>query len=52
MGKTISKTLIFNIDMSKLAQILETVYKQAWNWELYNFWKMIILHVDLGADFG
>ena len=32
--------------MSKLAQILETSYKQALNWELYKFLKMIILLAD------
>ena len=29
MGRTIFKTLIFNVNMAELAQILETIYKQA-----------------------
>ena len=51
MGRTIFKTLIFNINMSKLVQTLETSYKQAQNWELYKFLKMTILLVDLGAEY-
>ena len=53
MGRTIFKTLIFNMNMSKLAQILETSYKQAENWESYKFLKMTIglLLEDLGAEY-
>ena len=43
--------LIFNINMSKLGQILVVSYKQAQNWELYKFLKMTILLVDLGAEY-
>ena len=50
MGRNILKTLIFNMNMSKLVQILETTYKLACNWELYKFIKMTILQVDLGAE--
>ena len=51
MGRTIFETLIFNMNMSKLAQILETSDKQAQNWELYRYLKMTILLVDLGAKY-
>ena len=51
MGRTIFKTLIINMNMSELAQILETSYKQAYNWEVYKFLKMTILLVDLGAEY-
>ena len=39
------------MNMSKLAQILETSDKQAQNWELYRYLKMTILLVDLGAEY-
>ena len=39
------------MNMSELAQILETSYKQAYNWEVYKFLKMTILLVDLGAEY-
>ena len=39
------------MNMSKLAKLLETSYKQAKNWELYKFLKMIILPIDFGAKY-
>ena len=51
MGRTSLKTLIFNMSIPKLAQILKTSYKQALNWELYKLLKMTILLVDLGAEY-
>ena len=61
MGRNVSKTLIFSMNMSKFAQILETSYKQANTIQDYNtgtgfkfYWKSFyfMAKMDVYPDKG